>query len=301
MDMDTDTVETKRINPNQKRILVTGAASGIGKNICEEYLRKGCFVYATDINESLLKESFIDNKNVKCLKLDITNQENITNVFDIIKNDGKGLFGLVNNAGISKYPGSKESLFKICCEYDVDKEVLPVIDINLVGLIRMTTKFIPILLENKDEKPCLINIASVAGLIGPAGFGIYSSTKFAVVGYSDCLRREISERVRVICVEPGFVNTQMVQSELLDNFSFNEKSNFLYRLLKFGESIQNYKKYSKYWAMNPRIISKTVFRETFSNPSNNHIVADNIIMKHLWIILSYLPSKFQDFLMKKVL
>jgi short-subunit dehydrogenase len=59
------------------------------------------------------------------------------------------LFGLVNNAGVSKYPGSKESLFKISCEYDVDKEVLPVIDINLVGLIRMTTKFVPLLLENK--------------------------------------------------------------------------------------------------------------------------------------------------------
>jgi NADP-dependent 3-hydroxy acid dehydrogenase YdfG len=60
------------------------------------------------------------------------------------------------------------------------------------------------------EKPIVLNIASVAGkfnfkkkgLIGPPGLGIYASTKFAVVGYSDSLRREISDKVRVCIIEP---------------------------------------------------------------------------------------------------
>lgn len=97
-------------------------------------------------------------------------------------------------------------------ECDVESDVWPVVNVNLLGTMRVNHAVFDLIWASKGV---YVNIASVAGRIGAPGLGPYCASKHAVVGYSSSMRRELAPHgVRVVCLEPGFTRTPMLDTPL---------------------------------------------------------------------------------------
>ncbi len=173
----------------QKAVLVTGSSSGIGLKITETLSANGFYVYAGARKEADLKRlDAMDN--VSSVRLDVTIQEDIDAAVEFVKSQGRGLYGVVNNAGVSAF-----SRLTTGPESDLDF----VFDVNVYGPYRINKAFMPLLVESGGRTT---TIGSTAGFTGT--LGIYSMSKFAVEAYTDSLAREIEGNgVHVSIVEPG--------------------------------------------------------------------------------------------------
>ena len=179
----------------QKAVLVTGASSGIGLKITEKLSSSGFYVYATARKPTDL-ERLDAMDNVSSVKLDVTLQEEIDASVAFIKDQGRGLYGVVNNAGV----GAVSSL-TTGPESDMDF----VFDVNVYGPYRINKAFMPLLDESDGHTT---TIGSISGFTGTSG--IYSMSKFAVEAYTDSLAREIEGNgVHVSVVEPGGFNSKI--------------------------------------------------------------------------------------------
>lgn len=173
----------------QKAVLVTGASSGIGLKITEKLADSGFYVYATARKEADL-ERLDAMENVSSVRLDVTAQEEIEAAVAFVTEQGRGLYGVVNNAGVSAI-----SPLMTGPESDMDF----VFDVNVYGPYRVNRAFMP-LLDEVDGRTT--TIGSISGFTGTSG--IYSMSKFAVEAYTDSLAREIrGNGVHVSIVEPG--------------------------------------------------------------------------------------------------
>ena len=113
-------------------ILVTGASSGIGNHLARYIAARGNIVYATARKDDDLVE-LAKTENVIPIKLDVRNLQQIKEAFDFIVNQGKGLYGLVNNAGIGEL-----GMFSTW----TDEEMFDIFDVNVFGVHRMTNAFV---------------------------------------------------------------------------------------------------------------------------------------------------------------
>ncbi len=168
-------------------------------------------------------------KNVTSIKLDVTNNNDIEEAFSLIHKQGTGLFALINNAGIS-IPGPLMELS--------DEDLQNQFNVNLLGVHRVTRKFFPILLESKGR---IIMISSINGFLATPFVGPYSSSKFALEGYTDSLRCELSGfGVNVIIIQPGFVQTKLFDKgiESIKSLKKNLKGSiFEEKRLNFGKKL----------------------------------------------------------------
>jgi NAD(P)-dependent dehydrogenase (short-subunit alcohol dehydrogenase family) len=172
-----------------KAVLVTGASTGIGLKITEKLSASGFYVYAGARKEADL-ERLDAMKNVSSLRLDVTKQEEIDAAVAWVKEQGRGLYGVVNNAGVGAY-----SPLISGPESDMDF----VFDVNVYGPYRINKAFMP-MLDEADGRTAVIS--SISGFTGRSG--IYSMSKFAVEAYTDSLAREIEGNgVDVVAVQPG--------------------------------------------------------------------------------------------------
>jgi NAD(P)-dependent dehydrogenase (short-subunit alcohol dehydrogenase family) len=175
----------------QKAVLVTGASSGIGLKITETLAANGFYVYAGARKAADL-ERLDTMDNVSSVKLDVTVQEDIDAAVAFVRNQGRGLYGVVNNAGVGSI-----SLLATGLESDMDF----VFDVNVYGPYRVNQAFLP-LLDESDGRTAIIGSAS--GTIARKSSGIYSMSKFAVEAYTDSLALEVAGNgVHVSIVEPG--------------------------------------------------------------------------------------------------
>ena len=150
-------------------------------------------------------------KNVHILKVDVTSKQDVEKAAQYVGSVTKVLHGIVNSAGVPFAPKYPKSWVQGVIELDVDEHVKPVIEINLMGTIRVNAALFPLLWEAKGA--VIFNIASMGGLIAPHGMGPYSASKFGVLGYNDALRRELAPyRIRVIGLEPGFLRTELASN-----------------------------------------------------------------------------------------
>jgi NAD(P)-dependent dehydrogenase (short-subunit alcohol dehydrogenase family) len=175
----------------QKTILVTGASTGIGRNITETLASQGYLIYAGARKAEDLKE--LDAlENVQAIRLDVTAPEEIEAAVVKITNEGKGLYGLVNNAGVAiSGPLSNVS------EDDLDF----VFDVNVYGIHRVTNAFVPLITASQGR---IVNMGSIAGILSPASLGPYSMSKHAVEAYTDTLAAELADTdVKVSVIEPA--------------------------------------------------------------------------------------------------
>jgi NAD(P)-dependent dehydrogenase (short-subunit alcohol dehydrogenase family) len=195
----------------QKAVLVTGASTGIGRKITEVLAEKGFFVYA-----GARKQVDIDAlnaiKNVQAVKLDVTVQEEIDAAVATVEAGGKGLYGLINNAGV--FIGGPIA--------DVDVEELEwLMDVNVSGVYRVTQAFAPMIIEAKGR---ISTIGSISGTGSGAFFSHYSMSKHAIEAFTDSLAAEMEPLgVKVSVIEPGNYDSAIGASAQARMQSQNER------------------------------------------------------------------------------
>jgi len=172
-------------------VLITGATTGIGRVAAEQLAANGFFVYAGARKASDIEElNQIDN--IQAVRLDVTIQKEIDAAVEHIRSEGRGLWGLVNNAGVNVVGPLIEFS-------DEDFDFL--FDVNVRGVFSVTKAFAPLVIESQGR---IVNISSVSGIgTGPA-YGPYSMTKHAIEAFTDALAEEMEATgVAVSAVEPG--------------------------------------------------------------------------------------------------
>ena len=181
-----------------KIVLITGASRGIGLEAAKHFSKEGYKVIGTSRGEFNLNELIGDDSAIS-VQLDLMSKESIKNLFADLKSEDLLPSVLVNNAGITK-----DQIFLRMKDEDWDD----VIETNLNGLFRVTKAFIKPMVKNKFGR--VINISSVAGLMGNSGQVNYSSSKSAMVGFSRSLAKELGSRnITSNVVAPGFIETDM--------------------------------------------------------------------------------------------
>jgi NAD(P)-dependent dehydrogenase (short-subunit alcohol dehydrogenase family) len=174
-----------------RAVLVTGASSGIGLKITETLAAKGHFVYAGARKEGDLAV-LNEMDNVKAVRLDVTKSSDIEAALALIRNEGRGLYGIVNNAGVAVVSPMNDT---------PEKDIDFVFDVNIYGPYRINKAFAPMLVEAGGRTT---TIGSISGFVSGPGFGTYSMSKFAMEAYTDALAAEMEEAgVHVSIVEPG--------------------------------------------------------------------------------------------------
>jgi NAD(P)-dependent dehydrogenase (short-subunit alcohol dehydrogenase family) len=183
-----------------RAVLVTGASSGIGRNIAERLASEGYFVYAGarkdhDINAL----SAIDN--IQGIRLDVTIQADIDAAVEAVRDGGRGLYGIVNNAGVV--------VMGILAE-TAESELDFVFDVNVYGPYRIVKAFAPFIVESKGR---MTHISSMAGIKSSPAYGVYGMSKHALEAYSDSLVFEMGTvGVRSSVIEPGPYKSNAVAS-----------------------------------------------------------------------------------------
>ncbi len=191
---------------NNRVAVITGAGSGIGRELACQLASAGCHLALSDINMNGLSETVELLPNRGSLKvtshcLDVADREAVTDYAGQVIADHQKVDLLFNNAGIAG-----RSLDMADYDYSDYEHVL---DVNLWGVIHCTHAFLPHLLDNPGSH--LVNVSSVFGLVAPPKTGSYVINKFAVRGYTEALRTELqSNNIHVSCVHPGMIATNIV-------------------------------------------------------------------------------------------
>ena len=137
---------------HSKSVLVTGASTGIGRKITERLAADGYFVYAGARKDADLK-ALAAIKNVQAVRLDVTNPQEVNAAVETITNAGRGLYGLVNNAGVAAIGSFADTTME---EFDL------VMQANVYGPYRVTKAFMPLLVARKGR---IVNIGSLSGVL----------------------------------------------------------------------------------------------------------------------------------------
>jgi len=201
------------LNFKEKIIVVTGGSSGIGKEVVKCIADYGGFVFA--LGRSPDKFHYFDSINKKSsgeiipLKCDVSNYENVEEVFNGIEKDSGLIYGLVNNAGVNP---SRNNILNTSI-----KDWEETIKINLTGAFNCSKFAIKQMDEN--SKGSIVNISSIAGLHGLQKRVAYSSSKAGLIGLTKSLAIDHARNnIRVNCICPGYVKTNLV-NEYLKNLN----------------------------------------------------------------------------------
>ena len=186
----------------QKAVLVTGASTGIGRRITEVLAANGYFVYAGARKQHDL-DALNEIENVQAIRLDVTVQEEIDAAVETVRAGGRGLYGLVNNAGVA--------IGGPLTEVDVS-ELNWLFDVNVYGVYRVTQAFAPMIIEAKGR---ITTIGSISGILSGTFFGHYSMSKHAIEAYTDSLAGEMERfDVQVSVIEPGNYESDISKSAI---------------------------------------------------------------------------------------
>lgn len=190
-----------------KSVLVTGATTGIGRNLAETLARGGYHVYAGARKDKDIAElNEIDN--ITAVRLDVTKQDEIDAVVAMIRNKGTGLYGLVNNAGVG---GGGAVL-----ETPVEDQTF-VYRINVEGVYRVTKAFAPLIIESKGR---ISTTGSIAGTVTSTRLNAYSGSKHWIEAFTDGLAQEMAPHgVMVSVIEPGNFQSHIRRSTVLRAFA----------------------------------------------------------------------------------
>ena len=215
-----------------KIALITGGARGLGLSIATHFFNEGAKVILCDINieEATQKARDLDGK---AYYMDVSNSENVENVFLEIAKKYKSLDILVNNAGINGFEGRQDLLDerikvnnlqskefatneKIKSHFDVtvnmtDEEWHRMISIHLNGTFFCTREALKIM--NNQKEASIINMGSVLGTTGGPSSPHYSAAKAAILGFTRATAKELASRnIRVNAIAPGYIDTDMTSS-----------------------------------------------------------------------------------------
>ena len=194
---------------DKKIVFITGVSRGIGLEIAKSFLNDGYFVIGTsrsnfNFNEALGSEQCLH------IPLDVTDRVQVDSCLEQLKTQERIPNVLINNAGITK-----DQLFLRMKDEDWDD----VIQSNLTSTFNITKLFIKHMVKARYGR--IINISSVAGLMGNPGQVNYSASKAGLGGFTRALAKEVASRnITVNCIAPGFISTDMTshfKDDELDN------------------------------------------------------------------------------------
>lgn len=231
--------------------LITGASSGFGLLTAIALAKQGYQVAATmrdpgkagELLELAQKEQVADA--VMPIRLDVTNSESIHQAVEEVMARFGQIDLLVNNAGFA-VGGYIEELSL--------EDWRQQMETNFFGVVAMTKSVLPQMRERRSG--CIINVGSVSGRVGFPGYGPYAASKFAVEGYSESLRHEMSPYgVRVVLVEPGAFRTKIWHKGLARIVS-HENSPYRERL----EAVLRYSRLAGQKAPDPRQVADLIAR-----------------------------------------
>ena len=184
-----------------KGVLVTGGAAGMGRAIAEAFLSEGARVVVADINGDRVAET-AKEIGASALTCDVTNGDQVREMIANAESSLDGIDVLVNNAGVITMKQTVELPEK---DWDF------VMDVNAKGVFLTVQAALPGMLER--GKGNIVNIASQAGKRGYKLFAHYCASKAAVIVFTKGVALEVAPTVRINCVCPGIVNTEMMERE----------------------------------------------------------------------------------------
>ena len=190
----------------EKVALVTGSASGIGLETALALSRDGYETFASmrDIKKSAELEYAAKKENlkIKIIELDVDKEESIVTAIKKISSEHGRLDVLVNNAGYGQFG----------CTEDVSiNDFRKQFETNFFSIVRIIQEVSPIM--RKQKSGIIVNISSIVGRIGLPGSPAYISTKFALEGFSECIRYELNQfGIKTTLIEPGVIKTNFYDS-----------------------------------------------------------------------------------------
>jgi NAD(P)-dependent dehydrogenase (short-subunit alcohol dehydrogenase family) len=227
-----------------RAVLVTGTSSGIGLRMTEVLSENGFFVYA-GAREAEDLERLNAMENVMAVRLDVTIQHEIDAAVELIQAEGRGLYGLINNAGVAVMGPLIE-----LSEEDVQFQL----DANLFGPYRVTKAFADLLIESRGR---VMTVSSIAGILSGPFIGPYSMSKHGVEAYVDALAAELDRfGIAVAAVEPGNYKSQIT-------------ANMVARMRETGYSAEG----SRYGSMLAMASSGPLDRSQYDEPDDVALAA----------------------------
>jgi NAD(P)-dependent dehydrogenase (short-subunit alcohol dehydrogenase family) len=181
------------------RVLVTGAASGLGEALTRQLRERGARVLATDLAPAGESDGGRDQPS---RRLDVTSDDDWAAAVEWVEGSWGGLDLLVNNAGVAG--GGRLDV----CTID---EWRWITEINLLGVVRGTRAFTPLFKRQRSGR--IVNVASLAGLVHPAGMASYNAVKAAVVALTETTGHELAAygvQAHVVC--PSYFRTNLLDS-----------------------------------------------------------------------------------------
>ena len=186
-----------------RAVAITGASSGIGEATALALAQAGAAVALgarrKDRVEDLARRIEADGGRAVAIEVDISDESQARAFIERAHSELGGLHGLVNNAGV---------MLLGPVEATDTEEWRRMVGVNVLGLLYCTHAALPLIRDGGGGD--VVNVSSVAGRTAALGSGVYNMTKWGVVGFSESLRQEGAHiGVRVTCVEPGFVDTEL--------------------------------------------------------------------------------------------
>ncbi len=196
-----------------QNVVITGAASGMGRELALQYAQSGCRLALADLNADDLvavkQEALaLGALEVMCESVNVAKESQVNEFAQRAIAEFSDIDVVINNAGITRmgtFEGSSLEAFG------------QIMDVNFWGVVFGSRAFLPAL---KKSQGTLTNISSLFGLIGVPGQTAYCASKFAVRGFTESLRQEVAESgVHVACVHPGGIRTNIARNAVFDEDS----------------------------------------------------------------------------------
>lgn len=203
-----------------KVVIITGGGSGIGQSMCHVFAQQGAIVCALDTSEENLNSTFaeLENKGLTAHKYvcDVSSVQSVKEAVASTINDHGKIDILINNAGIP-HVGTVEST----TEEDLDR----VYSVNIKGIYTCSQAVVPIMREQGGG--CILNMASIASLVGLEDRFAYSMSKGAVLTMTYSLAVDyMKDKIRCNCIAPARVHTPFVDGFIKQNYPGNEEAKF---------------------------------------------------------------------------
>ncbi|XP_075055549.1 retinol dehydrogenase 7-like [Mixophyes fleayi] len=281
-------------NLSDKYVFITGCDSGFGKQLAQQLDRRGLKVLAACLTETganeLNKET---SSRLQTVILDVSDSQSVSSAAKWVANivADRGLWGLVNNAGILIPVSPNEWLKR--------DDFRKILDVNLLGMIDVTISLLPLIRKSKGR---IVNVSSIAGRLSLCGGG-YSISKFGVESFSDSLRRELKPfGVKVSIIAPDFFKTLILDSKRLKENVTNIWKNLPQKLQNdYGE-----KYYQGYCKFIDQLCSLTSSKLTIVTDCMEHALtavhpwtrySAGSYAKFFYMPLSYLPTCVADYML----
>lgn len=191
------------LNLNNKIVIVTGGASGIGKAVSQEFLNHGANVVVCDSNPNIPEFELSEGK-MLYMKTDVTSKQSVEEMTQRVINTFAKIDVLVNNAGIN-IPRLLVDPVQPCGKYELDENVFDkIVNVNLKGVFFCAQSVAREMV--KQGEGVIVNMSSESGLEGSEGQSIYAATKNAVNSFTRSWSKELGKQgVRVVGVAPGIL------------------------------------------------------------------------------------------------